>query len=229
MGVSVTISGIEGLKKYLSNYDKVLTQGLADEIKASAINIEKNAKRLAPVNFGNLRRSIHFVRIDKLTYNGKKYVEQTVDATTESVEAIDLTKDEYYIAEQERLKALNKAELDSLDVIDSAKKANADMLLTEQELAIQKENESYKIKIDNALKFGQDIEALELEHLNNLNNINLTAQEKQYALDKETSEKKIALEKETAEKQIALENNLRQTKPKFCCIKKGNRSSLLNN
>jgi hypothetical protein len=69
MGISVSISGIEGLKKYLSNYDKVLTQGLADEIKASAINIEKNAKRLAPVNFGNLRRSIHFVRIDKLTYN----------------------------------------------------------------------------------------------------------------------------------------------------------------
>jgi hypothetical protein len=154
-------------------------------------------------------------KVAELTNNGKKYVEQTVDATTESVEAIDLTKDEYYIAEQERLKALNKAELDSLDVIDSAKKANADMLLTEQELAIQKENESYKIKINNAIKFGQDTEALEIEHLNNLNNINLTAQEKQYANDKEASEKKIALEKETAEKQIALENNLKQTKLKL--------------
>jgi hypothetical protein len=86
------------------------------------------------------------------------------------------------------------------------------MLLTEQELAIQKENESYKIKIDNAIKFGQDTEALELEHLNNLNNINLTAQEKQYALDKEASEKKIALEKETADKKIEIEKALLQQK-----------------
>ena len=30
----------------------------------------------------------------------------------------------------------------------------------------------YKIKLDNALKFGQDTEDLEIEHLNNLNNIN---------------------------------------------------------
>jgi hypothetical protein len=151
-------------------------------------------------------------KVAELTNNGKKYVEQTVDATKESVEAIDLTKDEAYIAEQERLKALNKAELDSLDVIDSAKKANADMLLTEQELAIQKENESYKIKIDNAIKFGQDTEALEIEHLNNLNNINLTAQEKQYANDKEAKEKQIALDKETAEKKIEIEKALLQQK-----------------
>jgi hypothetical protein len=86
------------------------------------------------------------------------------------------------------------------------------MLLTEQELATQKENESYKIKIDNAIKFGQDTEALEIEHLNNLNNINLTAQEKQYANDKEAKEKQIALDKETAEKKIEIEKALLQQK-----------------
>jgi hypothetical protein len=214
------------LNKYQEDYQKMLSKPDALIPQNFINNLEEQKRKVANINTEISNAEKRFLdygksankastEIDKLTYNGKKYVEQTVDATTESVEAIDLTKDEYYIAEQERLKALNKAELDSLDVIDSAKKANADMLLTEQELAIQKENESYKIKIDNALKFGQDIEALELEHLNNLNNINLTAQEKQYALDKEASEKKIALEKETAEKQIALENNLRQTKLKL--------------
>ena len=130
----------------------------------------------------------------------------------ETDKEIDLTKDEAYIAEQKRLADLNKAELDSLKVIEDAKKANADMLLTEQELAIQKENEAYQIKLDNAIKFGQDTEALEIEHLNNLNNINLTAQEKQYANDKEAKEKQIALDKETAEKKLEIEKILNEQK-----------------
>jgi hypothetical protein len=130
----------------------------------------------------------------------------------ETDKEIDLTKDEAYIAEQKRLADLNKAELDSLKVIEDAKKANADMLLTEQELAIQKENEAYQIKLDNAIKFGQDTEALEIEHLNNLNNINLTAQEKQYANDKEAKEKQIALYKETAEKKLEIEKILNEQK-----------------
>jgi hypothetical protein len=168
--------------------------------------IEETLTAIAEMKQGILdtETAIQIARIE----SGKK----AVDETKKTEEEIDLTKDEYYIAEQKRLADLNKAELDSLNVIDSAKKANADMLLTEQELAIQKENESYKIKIDNAIKFGQDTEALELEHLNNLNNINLTAQEKQYANDKEASEKKIALDKETAEKKIEIEKALLQQK-----------------
>jgi hypothetical protein len=168
--------------------------------------IEETLTAIAEMKQGILdtETAIQIARIE----SGKK----AVDETKKTEEEIDLTKDEYYIAEQKRLADLNKAELDSLNVIDSAKKANADMLLTEQELAIQKENESYKIKIDNAIKFGQDTEALEIEHLNNLNNINLTAQEKQYANDKEASEKKIALDKETAEKKIEIERALFQQK-----------------
>jgi hypothetical protein len=142
--------------------------------------------------------AIQIARIE----SGKK----AVDETKKTEEEIDLTKDEYYIAEQKRLADLNKAELDSLNVIDSAKKANADMLLTEQELAIQKENESYKIKIDNAIKFGQDTEALEIEHLNNINNINLTAQEKLYAIEKEAAEKKAELDKQEIARAIEVKN-----------------------
>jgi hypothetical protein len=204
--------------KLFSDYDKQIEKinKVEQAQRENNKSLIENQKELgnAKLRFEDYGRSANDAsnKVAELTNNGKKYVEQTVDATKESVEAIDLTKDEYYIAEQERLKALNKAELDSLDVIDSAKKANADMLLTEQELAIQKENESYKIKIDNAIKFGQDTEALEIEHLNNLNNINLTAQEKQYANDKEAKEKQIALDKETAEKKIEIEKALLQQK-----------------
>jgi len=132
--------------------------------------------------------------------NNAKETKKEID----KIEAVDLTKDPNYIAEQDRLAALNKLELESLKTIEDAKKANQDMLLTEQELAIQKENEAYKIKLDNAILFGQDTEALEIEHLNNINNINLTAQEKLYAIEKEAAEKKLAIEKALQEHKAEL-------------------------
>ena len=152
----------------------------------------------------NTETDIKIARID----NAKV----TTEKIKESDKELDLTKDELYQLEQKRLAELNKAELDSLNVIDAAKKANADMLLTEQEIAIQKENEAYQIKFDNAVKFGQDTEDLEIEHLNNLNNINRTEQEKQYANDKEAKEKQIALDKETAEKKLEIEKILNEQK-----------------
>ena len=82
----------------------------------------------------------------------------------------------------------------ALDDIEAATKANNDALLSEQELAIQNENDAYKIKYDNAVKNGYDTEQLEIQHLNNLNNINLTAQEKKYAQDKEAADREMALD-----------------------------------
>jgi hypothetical protein len=168
--------------------------------------IEETVKAIAEMKQAilNTENDIKIARI-----NNAKEVKEKIQETDKE---IDLTKDELYQLEQKRLAELNKAELDSLNVIDAAKKANADMLLTEQELAIQKENEAYQIKLDNAIKFGQDTEALEIEHLNNLNNINLTAQEKQYANDKEAKEKQIALDKETAEKKLEIEKILNEQK-----------------
>jgi hypothetical protein len=80
------------------------------------------------------------------------------------------------------------------DDVEAARKANADRLLSEEQLAIQTENEAYKIKYDNAVKAGQDTEELEIQHLNNLNDINLTAQEKAYAQQKEAADKEMALD-----------------------------------
>jgi hypothetical protein len=74
-----------------------------------------------------------------------------------------------------------EARYDAILKIESdARKANAEALLTDQELAIQRENEAYQIKYDNAKAAGISTEELEIEHLNRLNNIKLAAQEKDY-------------------------------------------------
>lgn len=85
----------------------------------------------------------------------------------------------------------------AMEDIDTAKKANADMLLTEQELAIKNEQEAYRIKKENAIKAGYDektgLQELETEHWNKINDINLTAQEKKKKLDKESAAAELEL------------------------------------
>lgn len=80
------------------------------------------------------------------------------------------------------------------DEVEAARKANEERLLSDEELAIQRENEAYKIKYDNAVKAGLDTEELETQHLNNLNDINLSAQDKRYQQLKEASDKEMALD-----------------------------------
>jgi len=117
----------------------------------------------------------------------------------------DALKEQQEIDKQYRDKQIQDSYKAQDDII-AAQKANADRLLTEQELAIQTENEAYKIKYDNAVKAGFDTEELEIEHLNKLNDINLTAQDKQYASDKAFSDAKILLaEKEAKAKMDALD------------------------
>jgi len=58
MGITANITGIEGINKALSNYDKILTKDLSNEINASALKIQSDAKKLAPVDMGYLRNSI---------------------------------------------------------------------------------------------------------------------------------------------------------------------------
>jgi hypothetical protein len=133
-----------------------------------------------------------------------------VQAEKEKQEAIkkakeDALKEQQEIDKQYRDKQIQDSYKAQDDII-AAQKANADRLLTEQELAIQTENEAYKIKYDNAVKAGFDTEELEIEHLNKLNDINLTAQDKQYASDKAFSDAKILLaEKEAKAKMDALD------------------------
>jgi hypothetical protein len=74
-----------------------------------------------------------------------------------------------------------KAEYDVIDDLEATKQRNLEATMTETEL----ENARYQAKYDLAVKFGQDTEALEIEHLNKINEINL----KQQQIDYERKEK----------------------------------------
>jgi hypothetical protein len=168
--------------------------------------IEETLTAIAEMKQGilNTENEIKVARI-----NNAKETKKEIDKI-EKTDSIDLTKDPKYIAEQQRLAELNKLELESIKAIEDAKKANQERVLSEQEIAIQKENEAYKIKFDNAVKFGQDTEELEIEHLNNINDINLTAQEKAYENEKIAAEKSKELkEKSIADAKELFERNLK--------------------
>ena len=56
---SLDISGIKQVEDAIKKIDAKATKGLSAEMAASAINIERSAKRLAPGNLGKLRQSIN--------------------------------------------------------------------------------------------------------------------------------------------------------------------------
>lgn len=68
MAFGIDLSGIPRLEKKLMEIHKNVSTELAIEISASTLRIEKAAKRLAPVNLGTLRQSIHATSKDKLTH-----------------------------------------------------------------------------------------------------------------------------------------------------------------
>jgi HK97 gp10 family phage protein len=58
---SITID-IKNIDKVLNDFkalDKNIAKGVKDVVNESALNIQSEAKKLAPVNFGNLRNSIY--------------------------------------------------------------------------------------------------------------------------------------------------------------------------
>ena len=59
MNLSVTITGFERVELKLKYMQRALEAGLTDIAAAGGFVIENEAKMLAPVKTGNLRRSIH--------------------------------------------------------------------------------------------------------------------------------------------------------------------------
>jgi HK97 gp10 family phage protein len=60
---SITID-IKGMSEALGKFDKyakTVQADIKDEVNASALSIQSNAKRMAPVNLGTLRNSIYLV------------------------------------------------------------------------------------------------------------------------------------------------------------------------
>lgn len=68
MAFVVKLDGLKDIQDALKNIDTKLKQDVGDEINASALNILTGAKRLAPVNFGQLRNQIALVKESELTY-----------------------------------------------------------------------------------------------------------------------------------------------------------------
>ena len=68
MAFVVSLRGMKELEGKLDKLSTALKQGVSDEINASALKIQSDAKRLAPVNFGQLRNSIALTKDSDLTY-----------------------------------------------------------------------------------------------------------------------------------------------------------------
>jgi HK97 gp10 family phage protein len=58
-GFTFDIGNLSEVLKRFDTLDSKIQQEVKDEISASALNIQSGAKRLAPVNFGQLRNSIY--------------------------------------------------------------------------------------------------------------------------------------------------------------------------
>jgi hypothetical protein len=98
------------------------------------------------------------------------------------------------LIEKER-SARIQAEYDVIDAIEKVKKENLESTMTPLEL----ENARYQEQYDLAVKFAQDTEELEIQHLNNVNEINLQSQKIQYDADQKALEdKKILKQQELA-------------------------------
>lgn len=68
-GFALNLSGLDNLQRKLKKLENNLQKEVALELSASTMNIEKNAKRNAPVNLGTLRQSIHAVSSSPLTHS----------------------------------------------------------------------------------------------------------------------------------------------------------------
>lgn len=66
-GFTFDIGNLSDVLKKLDNLDAKVQQDVKNEISASALNIQSKAKKLAPVNFGQLRNSIYLKeqKVDK--------------------------------------------------------------------------------------------------------------------------------------------------------------------
>lgn len=68
-GFALNLSGLDSLTKRLTDMENNLKNEVANEMSASTLRIERNAKRNAPVDIGTLRQSIHAISDNtKLTH-----------------------------------------------------------------------------------------------------------------------------------------------------------------
>ena len=64
-GITIDIKGMSDALKKFDNYSKAVQTELKDEVNVSALKIQSDAKKLAPVNLGTLRNTIYLVEQSK--------------------------------------------------------------------------------------------------------------------------------------------------------------------
>jgi HK97 gp10 family phage protein len=70
MAIGVNLTGIDSLKNTIQKLDEKLTKEVSNEINASSLKIQSDAKKLVPVDMGYLRNSIVLDgELGALTYN----------------------------------------------------------------------------------------------------------------------------------------------------------------
>lgn len=73
MAIFLQVNNLDKVFQNLNKFEENIKLGIALEINASALNIQSNAKKMAPVNFGTLRNSIYLKEEDfvqgKLNYS----------------------------------------------------------------------------------------------------------------------------------------------------------------
>ena len=70
MAIGVNLTGIDSLQGAIKKLDEKLTKEVSNEINASSLKIQSDAKKLVPVDMGYLRNSIVLDgELGSLTYN----------------------------------------------------------------------------------------------------------------------------------------------------------------
>lgn len=73
MAFNVNLAGISEIQDAIKNMSEIVSKEVSNEIQASVMKIETDAKRLAPINFGKLRGSIKWEKESDLTYSVGAY------------------------------------------------------------------------------------------------------------------------------------------------------------
>ena len=68
MAGTLSLIGVKKLESKLNTLMGIIKQDVGEEINASSLKIQSDAKRLAPVNFGQLRNSIALSKDNDSTY-----------------------------------------------------------------------------------------------------------------------------------------------------------------
>lgn len=73
MAFDVKLTGMSEIEDAIKNMSEIVSKEVSNEIQASVMKIESDAKRLAPINFGKLRGAIKWEKESELTYSVGAY------------------------------------------------------------------------------------------------------------------------------------------------------------